>query len=83
MTGSAASVARYIGKAERALEEARLLLGNDKTEGACSRAYYAMHDAAHAALFATGDETQDAIIKTHLAEALSYRGSNALVAQAA
>jgi uncharacterized protein (UPF0332 family) len=65
MTGSAAIVAGYISKAERALEEARLLLRGDKTEGACSRAYYAMHDAAHAALFATGNETQDAIIKTH------------------
>jgi uncharacterized protein (UPF0332 family) len=65
MTGSAVIVAAYIGKAERALEEARLLLRGDKTEGACSRAYYAMHDAAHAALFATGFETQDAIIKTH------------------
>jgi uncharacterized protein (UPF0332 family) len=29
------------------------------------RAYYAMHDATHAALFATDLETQDAIIKTH------------------
>lgn len=52
-------------KAERALDEARLLLRDKKTEGACSRAYYAMHDAAHAALLATGHETPDAIIKTH------------------
>jgi uncharacterized protein (UPF0332 family) len=65
MTSSAVIVAGYIGKAERALDEARLLLRGNKTEGACSRAYYAMHDAAHAALFATGNETQDAIIKTH------------------
>ncbi len=65
MTSSASIVAAYIEKAERALEEARLLLRGDKTEGACSRAYYAMHDAAHAALFATRNETQDAIIKTH------------------
>jgi uncharacterized protein (UPF0332 family) len=65
MSNSAALVAGYIGKAERALEEARLLLRGGKTEGTCSRAYYAMHDAAHAALFATGAETQDAIIKTH------------------
>jgi uncharacterized protein (UPF0332 family) len=34
-------------------------------EGACSRAYYAMHNAAHAALIAVGYETPDAIIKTH------------------
>ncbi len=65
MTGSASIVAGYIEKAERALEEARMLLRGDKTEGACSRAYYAMHDAAHAALFASGFETPDAIIKTH------------------
>ena len=52
-------------KAERALDEARLLLRDNKTEGACSRAYYAMHDAAHAALLATGHEKPDAIIKTH------------------
>jgi len=65
VTSSAEIVAGYIGKAERALDEARLLLRGIKTEGACSRAYYAMHDAAHAALFATGNETQDAIIKTH------------------
>ena len=65
MIGSAPIVAGYLKKAERALEEARLLLDGGKTEGTCSRAYYAMHDAAHAALFATGDETSDAIIKTH------------------
>jgi uncharacterized protein (UPF0332 family) len=67
MTGSAAIVAGYIGKAERALDEARLLLRGGKTEGACSRAYYAMHDAAHAALIATGHETPNAIIKSHSA----------------
>ena len=65
MTTHAALVAGYMGKAERALDEARLLLRDKKTEGACSRAYYAMHDAAHAALLATGFETPDAIIKTH------------------
>ena len=52
-------------KAERALDEARVLLREAKTEGACSRAYYAMHDAAHAALLATGHEAPDAPIKTH------------------
>jgi uncharacterized protein (UPF0332 family) len=65
MTTHAALVAGYMRKAERALDEARLLLRDKKTEGACSRAYYAMHDAAHAALLATGFETPDAIIKTH------------------
>jgi uncharacterized protein (UPF0332 family) len=54
-----------MAKAERALVEARLLLREKATEGACNRAYYAMHDAAHAALLATGHETPDAMIKTH------------------
>jgi uncharacterized protein (UPF0332 family) len=65
VSGSAAIVSSYLQKAERALEESRLLLTGRRTEGACSRAYYAMHDAAHAALFATGYESPDAIIKTH------------------
>ena len=65
MSSAALTVAGYMRKAERALDEARLLLRDEKTEGACSRAYYAMHDAAHAALLATGFETPDAIIKTH------------------
>ncbi len=65
MSSAALTVAGYMRKAERALDEGRLLLRDEKTEGACSRAYYAMHDAAHAALLATGHETPDAIIKTH------------------
>jgi uncharacterized protein (UPF0332 family) len=52
-------------KSERALGEALFLLQGEKTEGACSRAYYAMHDAAHAALISNGFEAPDAIIKTH------------------
>src|SRR5271155_3328105 len=62
---SPVTAASYMRKAERALDEARVLLREAKTEGACSRAYYAMHDAAHAALFATGNEAPEAIIKTH------------------
>ena len=65
MTTHAAAVEGYMRKAGRALDEARLLLQESKTEGACSRAYYAMHDAAHAALLATGFEKPEAIIKTH------------------
>jgi uncharacterized protein (UPF0332 family) len=65
MTAPVAIVDGYMRKAERALGEARLLMSRQATEGACSRAYYAMHDAAHAALFATGFETPEAIIKTH------------------
>jgi uncharacterized protein (UPF0332 family) len=65
MTIHAALVAGYMRKAERALDEARLLLQAEKAEGACNRAYYAMQDAAHAASLATGFETPDAIIKTY------------------
>jgi len=62
---SRAGGADYLGKSERALDEARLLLREGKTEGACNRAYYAMHDAAHGALFAVGYETPDALVRTH------------------
>ena len=41
------------------------LLDAGDTEGACSRAYYAMFDAAHAALQAKHIETPNATIKTH------------------
>jgi len=55
----------YMRKAEAALAGARLLLNAGDTDGACSRAYYAMFDAAHAALFALGVEEASAPIKTH------------------
>ena len=54
----------YLRKAQRALVTARLIVQSD-AEGACNRAYYAMHDAAHAALLAAGFESPDSIIKTH------------------
>ena len=34
-------------------------------EGACNRAYYAMFDAAHAALFAAGCRPAQGVFKTH------------------
>jgi uncharacterized protein (UPF0332 family) len=55
----------YMAKAEAALSGARLLLRSGDTDGACSRAYYAMFDAAHAALFALGVKQLTAPIKTH------------------
>jgi uncharacterized protein (UPF0332 family) len=55
----------FMRKAERALSGARLLLNADNAEGACNRAYYAMFDAAHAALFALGIEEIRKPIKTH------------------
>jgi uncharacterized protein (UPF0332 family) len=55
----------YIAKAGRALEEARVLLDAGGFEGACNRAYYAMFDAAHAALLVAGVTVPDASPKTH------------------
>lgn len=60
-----ATALAYIGKAERALSAARLLLKSEDTEGACSRAYYAMFDAARASLIATGHLYEGMNIKTH------------------
>jgi len=61
----ALSPTTYIRKAERALAGARVLLKSGDSDGACSRAYYAMFDAAHAALFALRAEDFAAPIKTH------------------
>jgi uncharacterized protein (UPF0332 family) len=61
----AALPSRYVQKAQRALAGARLLLQAGDAEGACNRAYYAMFDAAHAALIAVGAEFPDSLIKTH------------------
>jgi uncharacterized protein (UPF0332 family) len=55
----------YFEKAERALSAARVLLSADNTEGACNRAYYAMFDAAHAALLAANIGIADTSVKTH------------------
>ena len=40
----------FVGKAVRAIASARLLLEDGDVDGACNRAYYAMFDAAKAAL---------------------------------
>lgn len=52
-------------KASRALSSARLLLGDGDAEGACNRAYYAMFDAAHAALLGSGALINAAETRTH------------------
>lgn len=62
---SPVTAASYMQKAERTLAAARLLFANNDTEGACNRAYYAMFDAAHAALWATGGQELGTVIKTH------------------
>jgi len=47
------------------LSAARILLRADNTEGACNRAYYAMFDAAHAALLGANVGVADTTVKTH------------------
>jgi len=62
-------------KASRALASARLLLDAGDTDGACNRAYYAMFDAARAALAAAGTADEGTTAKTHsgLISAFSLR----------
>ncbi len=64
MTGHRSS-GSYIVKAEKALAAARLNLKARDQDTACNRAYYAMFNAAHAALFALGIEGLTKPIKTH------------------
>lgn len=55
----------YMAKAVRALASAKLLLANSDLDGACNRAYYAMFDAAHAALLRSGAHINPAETRTH------------------
>jgi uncharacterized protein (UPF0332 family) len=50
-------------KADRALESASMLLAAGDTDGACNRAYYAMFDAARAALSSVEDTSEG--VRTH------------------
>ena len=52
-------------KAHQAVSSARLLLNAGDTSGACNRAYYAMFDAARAALLTSGAPLSSEIGKTH------------------
>ena len=52
-------------KAERALASARLLLADGDADGATNRAYYAMFDAATAAMVWAGAVTVQMLPKTH------------------
>ena len=54
----------WIGKAERRLQSAELLLLDGDFDSACNRAYYAMFSAARAALIGKG-LNQAAAAKTH------------------
>lgn len=55
----------YMTKARRAIISAKLLINDGDIEGACNRAYYAMFDAAHAALLHSGAAVNPATSKTH------------------
>lgn len=52
-------------KADRAAASAALLLDAGDLDGACNRAYYAMFDAARAALVDCGVPGEQAAAKTH------------------
>ncbi|MDD2744238.1 MAG: HEPN domain-containing protein [Rhodocyclaceae bacterium] len=52
-------------KADRAAASAALLLLSGDADGACNRAYYAMFDAARAALLASGAPVRTEVAKTH------------------
>ena len=54
-----------MGKAIQAVTSARVLLELKDVDGACNRAYYAMFDAAQAALLMAGVPAPDALGKTH------------------
>ncbi len=54
-----------LAKAERAFASARALLDLDDVDGACNRAYYAMFDAARAALLLSGAPEDAYRGKTH------------------
>jgi uncharacterized protein (UPF0332 family) len=59
------TVTVHMGKADRALTSARMLLAAKDSDGACNRAYYAMFDAAHAALLAMAADVLETGVKTH------------------
>ena len=52
-------------KANTALKSAQILMDAKDFDGACNRAYYAMHDAAKAALYANNPTLKILSIKSH------------------
>jgi len=58
------NVADLLDKADRALASARILLESGDVNGACNRAYYAMFDAARAALLSS-QSTDSRSARTH------------------
>ena len=54
-----------LGKANQAAASAKVLIEIGDADGACNRAYYAMFDAARAALLASGAPVESGIARTH------------------
>lgn len=54
-----------MAKATQAAASAKVLLDIGDTDGACNRAYYAMFDAARAALLASAAPVADEVARTH------------------
>jgi uncharacterized protein (UPF0332 family) len=59
------NAADLMAKAKRALASAHKLLQDNDSDGACNRAYYAMFDAARAALITSKAPVPPEIAKTH------------------
>lgn len=59
------SAADLMDKASRAIASARLLMEAGDCDGASNRAYYAMFDAARAALLGLGAPVEASVAKTH------------------
>jgi uncharacterized protein (UPF0332 family) len=57
--------AALLEKADRAIISAKVLLDNGDTEGACNRSYYAMFNAARAALILVGAPSEVTEGKSH------------------
>ena len=56
---------KYLAKASHAAKSAQILLHAGEHEGACNRAYYAMFNAAHAALLWSGAHINPGETKKH------------------
>jgi uncharacterized protein (UPF0332 family) len=56
---------RLITRAQRTVASAKLLFDAADLNGACNRAYYAMFDAARAALLTVEEPLPSEVIKTH------------------
>lgn len=54
-----------MAKAVQAAASAKVLLDAGDTDGACNRAYYAMFDAARAALLVSGAQAEGEMSRTH------------------